>query len=92
MSRVGVVVAKVVHTPHAGMPYHRYVLRTGELREGTGDALTVTVYERPRVMAPAGKPIESCAECLGQHDSAERLVECLLAHQRVAREAEAVSA
>jgi hypothetical protein len=96
-SRVGVVVAKVVHTPHAGMPYHRYVLRTGELREGTGDALTVTVYERPRVMAPAGKPVE-CAACLGQHTTAERFVECLLAHQRVAREvaaqhvAEAVSA
>lgn len=87
---VGVVIAVIPHEPLAGMSGNRYRIRCGDLY-ATGGIVERVIHDHPIVMAAAGTPI-GCAYCPGEHASAERFIECQVAHVRADRERRAGAA
>lgn len=92
-STVGVVTA-LVGPPRLGPgaladgPHYRVTV--GALYP-TGDVVTRTLRPWALVLVPAGSPVV-CAECRGEHESAERFVACQVAHLRAEAERVAVAA
>lgn len=86
------VVGVVIHTYPAPRPYvgNRYTLRVADVFP-TGDVEHCDVYGGVTVLARAGEPVD-CALCRQMHIDPTRFVECLTAHVRAAREAEALEA
>lgn len=83
-STVGVVIGAVPYGSEPGPIGTRYRLRIGALWP-TGGVVECVVHDYPLVFVPAGDPVV-CATCGGKHASAERFIECQVAHLRAAVE------
>ena len=87
VSRVGVVIEILPYIPFASMGGNHYRVRVGSLYS-TGEPFLAIVHDHARVVVPAGEPVV-CAACGGEHESGHRFIDCLIAHERAAREAAA---